>query len=183
MRPFSSLAILMLLFGACAPEGSKKQPSALLYFDLKGYISKEASRLKQLNPRISKTVMVNETAEEKNLKIADWTRELSAFSDADINKLAWQGLFKRHKERGAEVYVSDDDKVPVKSLRINYAAGKIAAVHLLISNANSLYTSNDTLSYYPDSLYQVRKTQHIILLKEKSYRITGKFGKGSKRSS
>lgn len=175
MKIFSSLSFLILFFGACNSAGPKKQSSALQYFDLKGYITKEASQLKKSNPEIDKTVMVNGATEQKKLKITDWQKELSAFSDADINKSAWEGLFQLHKEKNADVYLSNDDKVPVKSLKVKYVRGKISGIEVLISNSNSLYTSNDTLSYFPDSLYQVKKTQHITLLKEKNYQIKGKF--------
>jgi len=175
MRNVVFLLFTLLFFGSCNPAEPKKQSSALTYFDIKGYFVKEAKRLKSLNPEIDKTVMVNQSAEHKKLKIADWQKELSIFSDADINKSAWQGLFRLHQEEGAKTYLSDNEKVPVKSLHISYKNGKIYGIEILISNANSLYTSNDTLSYFPDSLYQVKKTQHITLLKEKSYKIIGEF--------
>lgn len=174
MRNLSFL-LMILFFGACNSAAPKKQSSSLQYFDLKDYISKEAARLKKVNPGIDKTVMVNNAQEHRKLKIADWQKELSVFSDADINKSAWQGLFKLRKDAASETYLSDNEKVPVKSLKISYRSGRVSGVEILISNANSLYTSNDTLSYFPDSLYQLKKTQHIKLLKEKNYHITGRF--------
>ncbi|WP_158796751.1 hypothetical protein [Pedobacter sp. L105] len=175
MRNTIFLLLILLFFGSCNPAAPKKQSSPLTYFDIKGYFAKEAKRLKSLNPEIDKTVTVNQSAEHKKLKIADWQKELSIFSDADINKSAWQGLFKLHQTQDVKTYISDNEKVPVKSLQVSYQNGKIHGIEILISNANSLYTSSDTLSYFPDSLYQVKKTQHITLLKEKNYRITGKF--------
>jgi hypothetical protein len=160
---------------ACTSGTEKKQVSASRYFDLKEYITKEAKRLSLLNAEVDKYVEVNKSAEHKKLKIADWQKELSAFSDADINKSAWEGLFKLNERKDSKTYVSDNEKVPVKSLSIQYKNGKIYGLQILISTVNSLYTSNDTLSYFPDSLYEVKKTQHIKLLNEKNYHITGKF--------
>lgn len=175
MRNLSVLLSASLFFGACNSAVPKKQAVTVPYFDVKGYIYAEAGRLQRANPEISKTVMVNNDSEHKKVKIADWKKELSAFSDADINKSAWKDLFKLQKQKDMEVYTSGNEKVPVKSLSIFYRNGKVQGIKLLISNANLLYTSNDTLSYYPDSLYQVKKTQRIKLLKEKNYRITGQF--------
>jgi len=160
---------------ACNPSAPKKQDAKLAYFDLKGYIARETRRLTALNPEIDKTVIVNNAKEQKKLKIADWPKELSSFTDADINKSAWQGLFTADKKKDSETYITDQEKVPVKSLNISYKNGKIYGIRLLISNTNSLYTSNDTLSYFPDSLYEVKKAQNIRLLDGKSYTITGKF--------
>lgn len=175
MRNLSLLLLITLFFVACNSAAPKKQSLSLSYFDVKGFIASEVIRLKQSNPEIDKTVIVNQDKEHKKLKIADWQKELSAFADADINKSAWQGLFILHKSKEVDTYTSNDEKVPVKSLRILYHSGKLAGIEVLISNANILYTSNDTLSYYPDSIYQVKKTQRIKLLKEKSYKITGLF--------
>lgn len=164
-----------MFFAACNSAAPKKQAAASAYFDLKDYMITEAKRLTALNPEIDKTVIVNGAAERRKVKIADWPKELSVFSDADINKSAWQGLFTAAKGKDTETYLSDNEKVPVKSLSISYKNGKVRGIKLLISNVNSLYTSNDTLSYFPDSLYEVKKIQHIKLLNGKSYTITGKF--------
>jgi len=174
MRKLSFLLLIFFL-GACNSGTQKKQSGALEYFDLKDYIAKEAKRLNLLNPEIDKYVEVNRSGEHKKLKITDWQKELAIFSDADVNKSAWQGLFKLNEAGDTKTYVSDNDKVPVKSLSIQYRNGKISSLQILISTVNSLYTSNDTLSYFPDSLYEVKKTQHIKLLNEKNYHITGRF--------
>lgn len=167
--------LLLFFLGACHSDAPKKQLTSSSYFDLKGYIDKQVSHLKKTNPDVDKSVRVNGSDEQKVLKIANWQKELAVFADADINKSAWQGAFKVSKSTDKEVYTSSSEKVPVKSLTIHYTAGKVKGIEVLISNANSLYTSNDTLAYFPDSLYEVRKTQHIKMLNEKNYRIKGLF--------
>lgn len=174
MRNLSFLLILFSL-GACNSAPPKKQFKVLQYFDLKDYIAKEAKRLNQLNPEIDKDVVVNKAREHKKVRIADWQKELAIYADADINKSAWQGLFELHESKDSKTYVSDNEKVPVKSLSVIYRNGKLFGIKILIKTENILYTSNDTLSYFPDSLYQVKKTQHIKLLNEKNYQITGSF--------
>jgi len=174
MRILSLLTIL-LFTGACNSAAPDKQTSSTSYFDLKTYISKESQRLSAANPEITKTVIVNGSQEQKRLHIADWPKELSSFTDADLNKSAWQGLFNVKKTPQSVYYTSDNDKVPVKSLKVDYKDGLVTGVQVLIRNENSLYTSTDTLSYVPDSLYQIKKTQHITLMKEKRYSITGRF--------
>lgn len=169
------LSLPLLLLACHSEEPATDQASAVHYFDLKGYIAKEAGRLNQKHPSVAKTVMVNEVTESKKVNITDWNKELSAFADADINKSAWQGLFKVRRTANQDLYTSDHDKVPVKSLRVSHSNGRVKQIQLLISNSNLLYGSNDTLNYYPDSLYEIRKTQHIKLLKEKNYRVSGKF--------
>jgi len=175
MRIIVFLSLILLFFGGCDSAASKKQSSVPQYFSLKNFIDQEAKRLQQLNPEISKTVTVNSSEENKQVKIADWQKELSAFSDADINKSSWQGLFQLHKTKDQEIYLSNNDKVPVKSLNVTYRSGKVSKLQIINNTTNILYSSNDTLSYIPDSLYEIKKTQHIKLLNEKNYRILGRF--------
>ena len=167
-------AFLLLCFG-CGDRAVTQQKEAHPYFDLKGYFAGEATRLSRKKPLIHKTVVVNDSTESKDLVIPDWQKELTIFSDADLNKSAWKGLFQVKKTDTMELYTSDNKKVPVKELKVLKRNGQVYGLQILICNSNTLYTSSDTLSYFPDSLYDVKKNQHIRLLAEKNYRITGKF--------
>ena len=174
MRRKLLLSGILLVFLSCNPA-EKDQKNTLTYFDIKGYFEKEVLRLARINPLVTKTVAVNELPETKQIRITDWTKELSAFSDADINRSAWRGLFNKKSTGQEEVYSSDDKKVPVKELTITKRNGQVYGIRILIRYSNVLYSSADTLSYFPDSLYQVKKKQQIKLLDEKNYSITGRF--------
>ena len=166
---------LSLLFAACTSADNEKQIINTPYFDLQSYFNKEEVRLKKLNPSIEKTVSVDDSSEKKSIKIVDWKKELSIFTDSDINKRAWLGQFKIYKTPTLEQYSSNQEKIPVKELKVMRKNGKVSGIQILLKNTNALYTSTDTLVYYPDSLYQIDKTQHIKLLAEKRYRITVLF--------
>lgn len=168
------LSGILLVFYGCNPA-AKNQRDTLNYFDLKGYFKKEAIRLTKIKPAFTKIVTVNDASESKMVRIADWTKELSVFSAADINRNAWKGLFNTTNTGDLEIYTSSDEKVPVKEVRITNRNGKVYQIRILIKNTNILYSSSDTLSYYPDSLYQIKKKQHIKLLAEKEYTVTGKL--------
>ena len=168
------LFLSLLFLTACGPSAPQgKAPKT--YFDLKGYMEQEVIRLNKLNPTVDKTVTVNNQAERKKIKVANWTDELTVFLDADINKSAWQGLFEVSKNDTLETYRSNDDKVFVKSLQVERKNKEVTAITILLTTTNYLYQSADTLRYYPDSLYEIRKQQHIKLLNPKQYRISGKF--------
>ncbi|MET3115278.1 hypothetical protein AAKU52_003025 [Pedobacter sp. CG_S7] len=163
-----------LLFMGCGnTEQQQKVPQK--YFDLKDYFLQEATRLNKTNPIVLKTVALNNASESKQLPIEDWNKELANFSDADINKSAWQGFFSVVKNDQKEVYTSDNDKVAVKELTVIHKNSKISGIKILLKTSNYLYQSTDTLSYFPDSLYEIRKTQKIRLLNAKKYNIKGVF--------
>lgn len=166
--------LLLILCSSCTLK-EQDHLKDKLYFDLESYFKSEAKRLATSNTPILKSVMVNGQAEHKKLKIANWEKEFESFISADINKASWKGSFKVQKNSTATTYFTDSEKIPIKKVSITYRHDKIYGIQILITNANSLYTSTDSLSYYPDSLYQLNKTQHIQLMKEKKYRISGRF--------
>lgn len=174
MRKILWLSAVLLSFYSCKPAKERQKHSSN-YFDLKNYFEKEAARLKKSNPVVTKTVTLNGSWETRKMKIGDWQKEFTVFTDVDINRSAWAGLFEVQKSGGQELYTSTEEKIPVKEVLILKKGSKPYGVRILIKNSNMLYSSSDTLLYYPDSLYQVRKKQHIRLLSEKAYGITGKF--------
>lgn len=173
MKKYAFLALLAL--SACSDPQYRREDVKPEYFNLKSYFQKEASRLQATNPTVNKTVVANGKAETKHMKIRSWEKELSSFIDADINKRAWAGEFAKQLKDSSEIYASNNDKVPVKRLTIFRSNKQISGVEVIIENHNYLYTSTDTLSYYPNKCYEVRKTQQIKLMSKKQYRITGMY--------
>ena len=187
-------AICFLLI-SCASCNLKEKETAKVntYFDLESYFKNEAKRLGLSTQTIDKTVSINGKTENKTVTINNWERELSAFTEADINKASWRGAFKKtvteeqislDEKSGHHLlaqtittYTSDSEKIPIKKLEMMKVAGKISYVKIFIQNANDLYTSADSLSYYPDSLYEIKKVQKIKLMDEKRYGIRGNLKK------
>ena len=164
-----------LLLTSCNSSPAEQQKTVPLYFDLKGYFEKEALRLQRAQPLVSKSVSINGSEETKSLKIANWKAELAAIADADINKASWRRLFTVHHKNGKVHYTTAEEKIPVKEVIVAYSQNKPVAVVVLMKASNMLYTSVDSLHYYPDSLYQINKSQHIRLLDSKDYKVTLKF--------
>lgn len=173
MKKLFLFGLALALASCTLKEQENKNTKA--YFDLEGYLKKEALRLQKANPLINKTVVVGGKSETHKVKIADWKKELDLFIQSDINKAAWRGSFSSSLANGMSTYTSQNAKVPVKKLEVSFKGNKVSAIRIFVSNTNDLYKSNDSLSYYPDSLYQIKKVQQIRLRAEKKYEITGKF--------
>ena len=119
--------------------------------------------------------IVNGEREDMKVKINNWEKEFETFISSDINKSSWRGSFKVKKDYSTEIYVTDNEKIPIKKVEIFYRNDKISGIKIIINTSNRLYISKDTLSYYPDSLYQIKKVQKIKLMDQKTYQIIGKF--------
>ncbi|MCZ4244761.1 hypothetical protein [Pedobacter punctiformis] len=169
------ILVFALAFFSCNQRKDAEANTDLLYFDVKGYFKNEALHLQKVKPLVQKLVNLNGDAESKATKINDWEKELTIFTDADINKTSWRGSFKINKVADTETYTSDNRKIPVKRIIIVKVNGKVTSIEIIRENKNMVYQSTDTLLYYPDSLYEIRKQQKIKLLNPKKYIITGKL--------
>lgn len=168
------LLCVIVLFSACTgPENRRNEHPP--YFDLSRYFNEEAERLTKANVMVDKTVLVNGRSAQKQLMIKNWKKEFESFISSDINKASWRGMFNVQNLAEVTVYATENDKIPVKKLAVTRTNGKVTAIQLFIRNRNDLYTSADTLSYFPDSLYHLIKTQKIRLMKGNRYEVAGKL--------
>lgn len=176
---FERLRVTPLLFGlllvtgitACRPEIKKAN-----FFDLAGYFTNEAARLKANNRPVFKTVEHNGVSESKKLTIRDWDAELSLFKNSDINKPAWSSSYEIHRDSGLTIYVAKSSDLRTQRLMIKQDNRKVKWI--LIYNhtpKNPLYDSFEKLTYVPDSLYMIEKRQSVRVLGINRYRIKGLF--------
>ncbi len=166
---------LIVLSSSCTQNEVQNSLTAAPYFDLENYFKAEASRLTKTNPQLDKTVIVNGESESRDVTISDWKQEFESFIDADINKAAWRGAFKVQKDSATTTYSTLDEKIPVKKLVISFEGNKVSGIVAIVNNTNKLYTSTDHLTYYPDSLYQIKKIQQVRFMESKNYDVTVRF--------
>ncbi|SOD11225.1 hypothetical protein [Pedobacter xixiisoli] len=170
----SILGVFVLLLFSCSSQESKKADTPT-YFNLASYFEGEISRLQKTDPTIAKSVIAAGRTEQLAIKINDWKTELSSFSTADINKASWKGEFTETVIDGNINYTTSNLKIPIKRIEILKANNQIKGIKIFKTTKNYLYTSTDTLLYYPDSLYFIQNLQDITFLGEKRYQVTGKF--------
>ena len=174
MMRLTGLCFLIFLSYSCT-QNEQNKTQKVAYFSLKNYFETEAERLNALNLQIHKTVAINDVNEHKLVKINNFGNELNTFISSDINKASWRGAFIVKKDEHLALYTTENKKIPVKKLEIRYQNNRIKSIQVFLRTANILYHSSDTLTYFPDSLYEIKKTQKIKLLKEKRYVVIGKF--------
>ncbi|GEO05682.1 hypothetical protein AAE02nite_33460 [Adhaeribacter aerolatus] len=86
-----------MYLGACgekkSPEASV-QPTTGQYFDVVGFVQKQAALLEKEKPGAVKTVSENqEVTETKKITNLDWQEELETFRELDINKPAFRNAY------------------------------------------------------------------------------------------
>lgn len=147
-----------------------------MFTDIKGYFIKEAFRLQKHNHSIKKRVIQNGITETKSMVIIKWMNELSPFIESDINKLSWEKSYHISKSEGLIEYTALDDNLKTQKIKITeYPNHSIKAIEIANRSKNILYNSEEILKYIPDSMYQITKNQHVLLLGDNNYKIEGDF--------
>ena len=162
--------VLIACLPACKPQIANNGA-----FDLKGYITKDAARLKKLNKPVVKTVVHNGVTETKTVHIDNWEQELGLFISADINKPTWRSNYDVTAEDSLLVYrAKDKDKdLKVRYLLINRTKQKVRWILIYTKVDNALYKTTQKLVYYPDSLYSIEMQQHVKLMGTNVYKVQG----------
>lgn len=143
------------------------------YFDLKGYLEKQELRLK--GALVDKTVSKNSDTERRQMKIRNWSSELSLFSASDINKPAWKDSYKKTTSANKIIYVALEPKLRTRSIEIIKQGNQVKSIVIINRSDNTLYSSAEHLEYFPDSLYRIEKKQNVILIGTNNYTVTGRI--------
>ncbi|MFC5282133.1 hypothetical protein [Pedobacter alpinus] len=171
MIKFFYLFIIVILFSGCNSCNEPTTRKQIYYFDLQAYFGEQAVLLK--NKSIVKTVAKNKVAEKQNLIISNWEQEFSLFTESDINKAAWKDSYTKDSTANKIKYTAKEVDLRVRSIEINLQNLKPSKITIVNQGDNYLYHTTDTLTYIPDSLYQIKKHQKVILLGLNNYVITG----------
>ena len=149
-----------------------KEPIA---FDIPKFINSEIEILQTLNPTITKTVSNGKSKEVKQLKIANWQKELSQFALIDLNK---SGSFNFLKERYGDTLVfktppTVDNTIVIKVIYSHHDT----PIQLYISKKtqNLLYVNEEKLHYTVGKAYSIDKRQYVRGIGDNHYLVSGKI--------
>ena len=176
-RGFAIFTLFVISFAACKPD-IKETGATVKYFDLKAYFKADLARLSKIPQPILKSVTHNGVTESKKVKIDDWTKELSLFSESDINKPAWRDSYNVQQTDHTLIYMAkeDEDDLKTREILINKKTdGSVKYIKIFNYKTNKLYTTKETLTYIPDSIYKIEKTQYVRLLGINKYVIVGRL--------
>ncbi|UEG54698.1 hypothetical protein LLH06_06950 [Mucilaginibacter daejeonensis] len=158
---------------ACRPD-VHESTSENKYFDLKGYVSADISRLARRNAGVTKTVQHNRTGKQtKTISTINWEQELAPFVSSDINKPAWRQSYSTEQKGDSTVYTALQHELNTRRIVIHQQDGHVSQIAIDNATHNLLYNNSERLIWYPDSLYVINKWQKVRLLGENVYEISG----------
>ena len=170
--------LLLVLSVSCNEKELSK--SKLQYFDLARFVSDEAKKLTAQKLQVEKTVFLNGKEEKKRVMIDNWTNELNAFKDADINKKSFLSKFMvdsiRNDDNLLIRYTALDKKFRTRELSIQYDADKNPKkITATVLTSNVLYSSNQQLIYETGKGYWISGKQAIRFLESDSFYVNVRF--------
>lgn len=171
---FMGLASVIVLLASCRPD-VKETKGNLVYFDLKGFFKADSARLTAKHQQVTKTVMHNHVTQTKKVYINNWGRELELFTKSDINRPSWRGSYSISKSASAIIYEAKTPELKTRKIVIGKNGDKVKWILIFNHTRNLLYENTEKLSYFPDSLYQIDKLQHVRLMGNNLYSIKGQF--------
>jgi len=169
-----AVAFAAAIFSSCKPE-IKETGAGLKYFDLKGYFYADSARLTHQNKPVLKTVIHNGVTQTRKVHIANWGNELSLFISSDINKPAWKDSYTVQTSGDALIYKAKEPGLQTTQIIINRPNNKVKWILIFNHTKNMLYETKEKLTYFPDSMYMIEKTQKVRFMGSNRYDIKGMF--------
>ena len=149
---------------------------------MKDYFKNELTNLKAIN-NVDKTVDINGRQEMRNLSNVDLSKELSAFSDADINRMAWIDKYdvdSIHNDAGELLelrYAANDEDMKTQSLLISFQNKSVERI--FIKNQVDGFATWNTkgMTYISGVSYSIKSNQQTLIGAEQSIDVDVKFVK------
>ncbi|HMO39291.1 MAG TPA: hypothetical protein PKC76_09035 [Saprospiraceae bacterium] len=179
------VAIWIVLLGSWTSGCSSSDPTtqntaAPAFFDLKQYFQAEIKRLEAAKLTIVKKVAVNDQTEEKTNLSPDFSKELDAFIQADINRKDWLDRYqidstRQNGQLTALRYQALDDRLRTRQLDIAFEKGEVQSIRILRSNSSMVVRSDQELIYQPSQGYRISSRQGTPLSNDKRLELEVRF--------
>ncbi|MCB0618030.1 MAG: hypothetical protein KDC32_16285 [Saprospiraceae bacterium] len=176
------LPILALVGGvvACRNQAEKVLPGNR-YFDLHQYFEQQMERLQQQAHSIRKTTAVNGKQEMRELDSLDFSVELKAFAESNINRAAWQdkyaidSTFTPGGELAGIRYQAMDSTLWVRQIVLSWEADQISEVQIQKAISTPIATTRQWLRYLPAGKISIESDQKVALSGESRVKVEVRF--------
>ena len=172
--------VFCLAFSSCneTPASATKKGERL-FFDIKDYFDKEATRLTGMP--VKKIASVDGKREEQLPDSMDFTRDLKIFSENDINRPAWSdsyqtdSIFNDQKELTRLNYTAMDDKMKTRQILIDFDHGAVSKIHIENGTSSAVAHTRQVLIYEPQKGYSIESHQKVTLTDDNVFLVEVQF--------
>lgn len=173
---------LLIFFSACQTETVETASNLKedYFFDLKSYIEGEIAKLNKQQPQIEKSIQLRGKTEIQQFDSLDYKKELSVFSQADINKAAWTDKYKADTlyEQGTIVkisYQAIDNSLKTNLLEISFTNDNVSHIYVKAITESLVANVYKEMNYWPGKGYQLASSQSTVLSDTTAVAIDAQF--------
>lgn len=180
MKYFFPLVLFILLSSSCDPEKVQRIDPGESFFDLDNFFKEELAKLSKIDA-IEKTVEINGKRETKDLSQVDLTKELSIFSDADINRVAWKDKYQVDStinnlgELSNIQYTAIDENMKTQSLRISFQKKSVDSIFIKNQITGFATQNEKEMVYITNKGYSIKSYQKTLLGANQGFGVDVKF--------
>ena len=141
---------ILLALSACDGDYTAI-PDKDIYFNLSTLIDQQVQLLDSLKPKVGKSLLSNGVKEKKEVTIEKWSQELYLFKDADINKVAYDGLYNLEETSNDKdgfdkrYYKATSNNLSTQELSVVELDNKVYDIQIEVKQKNILYSTQKTL--------------------------------------
>ncbi|MEM6298889.1 MAG: hypothetical protein AAF740_09405 [Bacteroidota bacterium] len=177
-KSFFVFFAIVSLWGCQEGDPTIIQASEKPYFDLRGLIENEQTRLQTQNPSVEKIVIHNGKQEKQTLQIKNWSQELQLFLEADINKPVLRDSYETQQTDNKTTYSAKEDDLMVQKMEITKTA-ESTDIFILYRMESRVFEVFQELRLGLDTQnqinsYRIEEKQNLILQGQEQYVIEGK---------
>jgi len=173
------LLLALLGLAACSNPAQEARPGT--FYDLKTFLNTQIAALNAQKPAVLKRMSLNGQLQNETMRVADWTRELDLFLQADINKQAYQASYtvSRPDSLTYEYQLKPEENLPVGYLKVilDSLDRQPRRVEAILLTKNSLYESRRMLWLETRggtiSRYHIEGFQQLAWLEKKPFMVEG----------
>lgn len=175
--------LISVFFLGCSGGNTAESldPETNTFFPVETYFQNEAERLQQEQPRITKTLSLNDKEEVLRPDTLDFSEELKVFTNSGINKVSWLDRYTADTTRADDGaieqirYQAQDDKLRTRLVEVTYNDGVLAEVHIRNRTENIVLDAQQELTYRPGKEVVIKQEQQIRFMKPNSLQIHLQF--------
>jgi hypothetical protein len=168
---------VLIILCSCG-ELTKTEQEKMPYFDLKGFVIKEAEKLE--GSEVISRVQGVENREDKILTQSQWLEQFDTFIQSDINKPSFYLSYDTKVKTNVLTHsLFEDEDEKVKEIKITYIDDKVISATLKSSKDNLFYSTTTFAELYMNNVtqkvdhYSIETTQKIWFLKPSNIKIMG----------
>ena len=175
------LAFFLFSISGCNLLDNKAADVKGQHFNMSQFINAQCTLLSKQHMRLEKKVFLNGNSESQTLKVENWQKELSAFSQADIDKPAFYGKYEidstfRNQNLSFISYRALADKLKIRELDIAFdSLGNPVNINVKTKSRNVLYASSQVLTFETQNGYIVSGIQSIQFLRPDTFKVTANW--------